>query len=221
MYADKALTELGIEASPAVAEALAERLAQFLAPLLSDLDAQGRQTPGAHLSDHHPGHHPISPSVPSWPSPSPISSMVNPSGWWSPDRARDASPGYLLTSEPIRRAEDAWRVVFAYARRWQVEMAWRYSRSELAMESPRLWFWENRLKLLLMATLAYAFLLSLLEPCPPGAASMAASLLVPSNWKADSRNLNSALPPPIGLEPTRASLSPATPAPKFGMTHVC
>ena len=32
------------------------------------------------------------------------------------------------------------------------------------MESPRLWFWENRLKLLLMVTLVYAFLLSLLAP---------------------------------------------------------
>ena len=30
------------------------------------------------------------------------------------------------------------------------------------MESPRLWFWANRLKLLLMVTLVYAFLLSLL-----------------------------------------------------------
>ncbi len=28
------------------------------------------------------------------------------------------------------------------------------------MESPRLWFWENRLKLLLMVSLVYAFLLS-------------------------------------------------------------
>ena len=73
-----------------------------------------------------------------------------------------------MTSEPIRCAEDAWRVVFAYARRWQVEMAWRYSKSELAMESPRLWFWENRLGLLLMVTLAYAFLLSLLDPARQG-----------------------------------------------------
>jgi len=79
-----------------------------------------------------------------------------------PGKGRE--PWYLLTSEPIHCAEDAWRIVFAYARRWQVEMAWRYSKSELAMESPRLWFWENRLKLLLMATLAYAFLLSLLDP---------------------------------------------------------
>lgn len=74
------------------------------------------------------------------------------------------SPWYLLTNEPIDCADDAWRVVFAYARRWQVETTYRYAKSELAMESPRLWCWENRLKLLLMATLVYAFLLSLLDP---------------------------------------------------------
>ena len=56
----------------------------------------------------------------------------------------------------------AWKVVFAYARRWQIEMSFRYGKSELAMESPRLWKWDNRLKLLLMASIAYAFLLSLL-----------------------------------------------------------
>jgi hypothetical protein len=38
----------------------------------------------------------------------------------------------------------------------------RYSKSELAMESPRVWTWERREKLLLMVTLVYAFLLSLL-----------------------------------------------------------
>ena len=73
-------------------------------------------------------------------------------------------PWYLLTSEPIHTAQQAWQVVFAYARRWQIEMSWRYGKSELAMESPRLWSWERRQKLLLLATLAYAFLLSLLAP---------------------------------------------------------
>lgn len=73
-------------------------------------------------------------------------------------------PWYLLTNEPIRSVEDAWNVVFAYARRWQIEMAYRFSKSELAFQSPRLWFWDNREKLLLMASLAYAFLLSLLRP---------------------------------------------------------
>ena len=72
-------------------------------------------------------------------------------------------PWYLLTNEPIETTADAWNVVLAYARRWQIEMAFRYTKSELALESPRLWRWENRLKLLLMVTLAYAFLLSLLD----------------------------------------------------------
>jgi hypothetical protein len=73
------------------------------------------------------------------------------------------TPWYLLTNEPVLCDEDAWRVVLAYRRRWEVETAWRYQKSELAMESPRLWEWENRLKLLLMVTLVYAFLLSLLQ----------------------------------------------------------
>jgi hypothetical protein len=54
-------------------------------------------------------------------------------------------------------------VVQAYARRWQIEMSLRFNKSELALESPRLWSWERRLKLLMMVTLAYAFLLALLR----------------------------------------------------------
>lgn len=73
-------------------------------------------------------------------------------------------PWYLLTNETIETAEEAWKVIFAYARRWQIEMAFRYNKSELAMESPRLQSWERREKLLLMTTLCYAFLLSLLAP---------------------------------------------------------
>jgi hypothetical protein len=41
---------------------------------------------------------------------------------------------------------------------------YRFPKTELAMESPRLWFWDNRLKLLAMVALVYAFLLSLLAP---------------------------------------------------------
>jgi len=70
---------------------------------------------------------------------------------------------YLLTSDAVGSVDDAWAVVMAYARGWQIEWTWRYSKSELAMESPRLWTWERREKMLLMVTLVYAFLLSLLE----------------------------------------------------------
>ncbi len=61
----------------------------------------------------------------------------------------------------------AWpaaRTSLDYARRWQLDLVWRYGKSELAMESPRVWAWERREKLLLLATLAYAFLVSLLNP---------------------------------------------------------
>lgn len=71
-------------------------------------------------------------------------------------------PWYLLTSEPVHTPEQAWQVVFAYARRWQIEMSLRFTKSELAFESPRLRIWQARLKFLLIASLAYAFLLSLL-----------------------------------------------------------
>ena len=71
-------------------------------------------------------------------------------------------PWYLLTSEPVHTPEQAWNVVFAYARRWQIEMSLRFTKCELAFESPRLLAWQARLKFLLIASLAYAFLLSLL-----------------------------------------------------------
>jgi hypothetical protein len=74
------------------------------------------------------------------------------------------SPWYLLTNQPVSSVDDAWHFIFAYARRWQVEMAFRFSKTDLSMESPRLWRWDNRLKLLLIVTLVHAFLLSLLSP---------------------------------------------------------
>ena len=82
---------------------------------------------------------------------------------WLVVARRGGEPWYLLTNEPIESEEAAWQVVVAYARRWQVETSFRYGKSELRMESPRLQQWEPRRKLLLVVTLVYAFLLSLLE----------------------------------------------------------
>jgi hypothetical protein len=80
-------------------------------------------------------------------------------------RSAGRLPWYLLTNEAVTSEAEAWQVVFAYTRRWQIEQTWRYDKSELAFQSPRLWHWQEREKLLLMATLAYAFLLTLLEVC--------------------------------------------------------
>lgn len=82
--------------------------------------------------------------------------------WLVIARRKGQSPWYLLTSQSAHSPELAWPIVLAYARRWQVEMAIRYHKSELAFESPRLFQWQSRHKLWLIASLAYAFLLSLL-----------------------------------------------------------
>ncbi len=77
-------------------------------------------------------------------------------------------PWYLVTTEPVVTVADAWRIIFAYARRWQVEMTLRFDKSELAMESPRVRDSEVRAKLFGVVALAYAFLLSLLAPLLEG-----------------------------------------------------
>jgi len=71
---------------------------------------------------------------------------------------------YLITNEPVKTEEQAWEVVFTYKRRWQIETSFRYGKCELAMESPRVWAFEDRLKLLSIVTLVYAFLIHILEP---------------------------------------------------------
>jgi len=71
---------------------------------------------------------------------------------------------YLITNEQVKTEDQAWSIVFTYKRRWQIEMSFRYGKCELAMESPRVWDFENRLKLLSIVTLVYAFLIHLLEP---------------------------------------------------------
>lgn len=72
-------------------------------------------------------------------------------------------PWYLLTNEEVKHDGQAWKLVHAYARRWQIEQSFRFTKSELGMESCRLWFWENKLKLLQTVALVYAFLLTLLD----------------------------------------------------------
>jgi hypothetical protein len=84
--------------------------------------------------------------------------------WLVAARVKGKESWYLLTSEVVPNAEKAWEIVFAYAKRWEIEEFWRYTKSELGIQSPRVWTWERREKLLLIVSLAYAFLLSLLHP---------------------------------------------------------
>jgi Transposase DDE domain len=103
--------------------------------------------------------------------------------WLVVARPKNQSPWYLLTSEPAHTPALAWQVVLAYARRWQVEMAIRYNKAELAFESPRLLRWSSRQKLLWLAALAYAFLLSLLPLSPDSLAAWLLQTFCPRTGK--------------------------------------
>ena len=70
---------------------------------------------------------------------------------------------YLLTNEVIGTVGMAWEMFFSYLRRWDIEQVFRYGKSEMAMESPRLWFFENRLKMLGLVTLVMDFLFRMLR----------------------------------------------------------
>jgi hypothetical protein len=62
---------------------------------------------------------------------------------------RGRQPWYLLTKEPVTIEQEAWDIVLAYQRRWQIQQAFRFNKSELALASPHLWLFENRLKLMM------------------------------------------------------------------------
>lgn len=79
------------------------------------------------------------------------------------DKHNYNSPMYLVTSLNIENANQAWEVLFSYMHRWEAEQGFRFLKSEMGLESPRLWFWDNRMKLMAIVTLVYDFLLQLLR----------------------------------------------------------
>ena len=79
------------------------------------------------------------------------------------DKKNYNGPMYLITSLPVESATQAWEVLFSYIHRWEAEQGFRFLKSEMGLESPRLWFWDNRMKLMAIVTLVYDFLLSLLR----------------------------------------------------------
>jgi Transposase DDE domain len=71
-------------------------------------------------------------------------------------------PWRLLTNEIVTIEKECWRIVEAYAARWQIEQVLRYGKSELGIESVRVKQWEARRKLLAIVSLVYAFLIEVL-----------------------------------------------------------
>ncbi len=56
------------------------------------------------------------------------------------DKKGQQSPMYLLTNCPIVNNKQAWEMMHSYMHRWNIEQSFRVGKSELWLESPRLWF---------------------------------------------------------------------------------
>ena len=53
----------------------------------------------------------------------------------------------------------AWEIFHSYIQRWDIEQAFRFNKSELGIESIRLYAFDKRLKMMALVTLVYDFLL--------------------------------------------------------------
>lgn len=82
--------------------------------------------------------------------------------WLIVARRRGKESWWFLTTEDASTKAGVFFIVHGYMRRWQVEWAFRYGKSELGMASIRVRLWEYRTKLWAIAELVYAFLLHLL-----------------------------------------------------------
>ena len=79
------------------------------------------------------------------------------------DKKNYQGPMYLITSLEVDSEEMAWEMMYTYFHRWEAEQGFRFLKSELGLESPRLWFWNNRMKLMGIVTLVYDFMLQMLR----------------------------------------------------------
>lgn len=79
------------------------------------------------------------------------------------DKKNYQGPMYLITSLDVNSEKMAWEMMHTYFHRWEAEQGFRFLKSELGLESPRLWFWDNRLKLMGIVTLVYDFMLQMMR----------------------------------------------------------
>lgn len=79
------------------------------------------------------------------------------------DKRNHNSPMYLITSLVVEKPSQAWEILFSYLHRWEAEQGFRFLKSEMGLESPRLWFWDNRKKMMAIVVLVYDFLLTIMR----------------------------------------------------------
>jgi len=125
---------------------------------------------------------------------------------------------WLLTTEDAATQKGALLVVRAYTRRWQVEWAFRFQKSELGVGGVRVVSWTYREKLWRLAELAHTFLLSLLVRLDPNTkerlfrwchrtGQRARDALAPlSRLRRALANVWEAHPPPCAATPRPSSL---------------
>ena len=70
---------------------------------------------------------------------------------------------WVVINRCIETEEQAWECYYAYCRRWQVETVFRFEKSELAIETIRVWKREKRNKFFHMVSLVHALLFHLLD----------------------------------------------------------
>ncbi len=124
-------------------------------------------------------------------------------------------PWRLLTTEPVQTLADAQRIVQAYARRWQGECAFRFGKSELGVQSLRVRGWERQATLLALLSLAYSFLVWLLQTQPPAWISQ----LLRRGCHRTGRRLRAAATPLYRLRAALATLLTAALPPPLARWH--
>lgn len=78
-------------------------------------------------------------------------------------KERKALRCICIYNEVVDTAGKAWEMLYSYTKRWDIEQVFKYGKSKVGMESPRLWFFENRLKMLALVSLIMSFLFRMLR----------------------------------------------------------
>ena len=99
-------------------------------------------------------------------------------------------PLYLLTNSQVDTIGIAWEIFHSYIQRSDIEQVFRFNKSELGIESIRLYEFENRLKMMALVTLIYDFLLQFWQHWK------SAALMLINKWcpRSDKRFLKAHLP---------------------------
>jgi len=77
------------------------------------------------------------------------------------DKYHSNAPMYIISNVHLDSVGMAWEIFFDYIHRWHIEQTFRFMKTELAIESIRVWFFESRLKLLAILSLIYDFIVRL------------------------------------------------------------